>query len=171
MPTTTKPIPELNASDKARFWKKVNKDGPVMPHMDTPCWVWLGAKTKEGYGTFQVRGQTLSSHRVAYIMSGSDLNEESPFALHRCDNRPCVRASHLFSGTHMVNCLDKEAKGRGNQPKGEENGNAKLAPGMVVSIIAHYMAGGITQRQLAAEHGIGKTQIGRIIRRERWAHL
>jgi hypothetical protein len=47
------------------------------------------------------------AHRVAW----GDV-PENMLVLHRCDNPPCVRRSHLFLGRHLENQQDKVAKGR-----------------------------------------------------------
>jgi hypothetical protein len=41
----------------------------------------------------------------------------------------------------------------------------------VRAIRAEYATGLLTMRQLAALYGISESQIGRIIGRQRWAHL
>ncbi len=93
-----------------RFWRFVNKDGPVPAHVPEigNCWVWTGARYTSGYGVFRlsypVRSST-SAHRFAF--GQTDL-----WVLHRCDNRLCVRKSHLFEGTARENIHDMIAKGR-----------------------------------------------------------
>ena len=36
-----------------RFWKKVDKNGPTLPHMETECWLWTGA-TNGKYGRIAI---------------------------------------------------------------------------------------------------------------------
>jgi len=75
------------------------------------CWEWTGSKGKNGYGRVWDGKQTRFAHRVVYelelgpIPSGMDV-------LHRCDNPPCVRLSHLFLGNDRDNMLDASDKGR-----------------------------------------------------------
>jgi hypothetical protein len=52
------------------------------------------------------------AHRIAYELECGPV-PEGMFVLHRCDNPPCVRVSHLFLGTRADNLADMRAKGRG----------------------------------------------------------
>lgn len=113
----------------ARLWAKVNKNGRLMPGMDTQCWEWIGAIQAPdargrggGYGVIRVGGRTVGVHRVAYELAHGPL-PAGVNALHRCDNRPCVR--HLFAGTQWDNLADMRAKGRGS--KGATHGAAVSA--------------------------------------------
>jgi len=95
-----------------RFWSKVNKHGPRAGRLGR-CWVWIGGHMRGGYGRFKVDGQMQQAHRVAW----GDVPEGMQ-VLHRCDNPPCVRRSHLFLGTNSDNVADMLAKGRqANQQK------------------------------------------------------
>jgi hypothetical protein len=49
--------------------------------------------------------------------------------------------------------------------------NAKLTPEDVVAIREEYAAGGVLYWELAVEYGVNESNIGRIVRRERWAHI
>lgn len=106
-----------------RFWEKVNKAGPTMPNMESPCWVWIGSTFGIGYGHIRIGGErkSLPTHRVAWFMHYGVW--PNPFALHRCDNPACVRWEHLFEGDHIANQKDKVAKGR--QAKGKLHGRYK----------------------------------------------
>jgi hypothetical protein len=87
----------------ARFWAYVER-GPG-------CWRWTGPATPSGYGKMRVSAQTVSAHRLAWRLVHG---EEAPnLVCHKCDNKACVRPSHLFSGTHTDNMRDMVAKGRG----------------------------------------------------------
>ena len=39
----------LTDVDKARFWNKINKNGP-QSDLGTPCWIWLRSTNGVGYG-------------------------------------------------------------------------------------------------------------------------
>ena len=75
-----------------RFWTKVHKqDG-------NQCWLWTGAKNKQGYGTIECNG-TRAAHRIGYELTYGPI-PEGMIVLHTCDNPPCVRPDHLRVGNN-----------------------------------------------------------------------
>src|SRR5258708_6419458 len=70
---------------ETRFWNKVSKTGPVFE--ETPCWVWLGGKSKSGYGTWRevYNGHLYQAHRVAYQLLAGPI-PEGLHLHHRCRN-------------------------------------------------------------------------------------
>jgi hypothetical protein len=106
----------LSVTGKHRFWDKVNKQGPVMREELGPCWVWTGAQHPSGYGLWHedILTGVIYAHRHSYEMAHPD---EAPlprdiFVMHKCDNPPCVRPSHLGKGTNADNLRDMAEKGR-----------------------------------------------------------
>jgi hypothetical protein len=120
---------KFTEDQKRKFWEKVDKCGPTMPHMDSPCWMWLGSKIYSGHGQLRAIGRTVQAHRAMWtLVNGSiELNGEYRGACvcHKCDNPPCVNPDHLFIGSHADNIQDMIKKGRFRK-KGMAGTNVKL---------------------------------------------
>lgn len=175
--TLTAPPPPVNLSEKdiARFWSKVDKNGPTMPHMETPCWIWKAGKNSRGYGQISVGGKMLTTHRVAWTITNGPIPRGEGYhgtcVCHRCDVPTCCRPDHYFLGAHADNVSDRASKGRNKPAAGEVNGNAKLTATKVIEIRALYAAGGTTLKRLAAQFGVNFPIIGKIINRKAWSHI
>lgn len=164
---------------KDRFWKRVNKKGPLIPDMIECCWVWVGALDKDGYGVFGVSTLVKSAraHRVAWEFLHGDPGDLC--VLHECDNPSCCNPEHLFLGTQADNMRDKMGKGRHRSglkehperaAKGEGHGNAKLTEEQVREIRERYVPRKVTLHQLAKEFGVSFTTVHRALR-EGWRHI
>ena len=114
-----------------RFWEKVNKDGPlpsaeaaaIHPEIaGIQCWVWTASLNVKGYGEIR-DDNVIAAHRVSWFLEHGKYPREQ--CLHKCDNRACVRPSHLFEGTNTDNVIDCVAKGRNTHVCGEKQGIAK----------------------------------------------
>ncbi len=90
----------------ARFWKAVDKNGPIPNHCPTlgNCWVWT--KSTKKYGRFCVNGQKHTLvHRFSWEIHNGPIPKEIP-VWHICNNGLCVNPSHLFLGTVSSNAKD-----------------------------------------------------------------
>lgn len=77
----------MSRGDAARFAAKWELD-PA-----TGCHVWIGYRSREGYGRFRYDGRTQYAHRFAYrLRHGRDPEGDTD---HLCRNRACVNADHL----------------------------------------------------------------------------
>lgn len=156
-----------------RFWSRVDKNGPRIRNL-TRCWVWTGATAGERGVIYDGR-QTMVS-RVAWKLEYGDAGDLH--VLHRCDNPRCVRASHLFTGTHLDNMRDMAEKGRSGvrgdkhwtrkypeRNRGERNATSKLTEAQVRAILSRPED---TQDSLAVEYGVSRRLIGGIRAGRRW---
>lgn len=172
---TTHSIPTLTENDTARFWAKVNKDGPVpehAPHLGQ-CWVWTASVGSHGYGQFSILDQPFVTHRFSWMIHNGPI-QSGLCVLHRCDNRPCINPDHLFLGTKKDNTKDMYKKGRQNSqaPKGTQNGNSKLTEDEVREIRDLYATGLFTFKQLAERFSLNeRSAIGHIVHRRNWKHV
>ena len=76
-----------------RFWNKVNKNGPLAPGMDTPCWLWTRTST-DGYGYFSIGGKHIRAHRFSYSLAKGPIPPGHSID-HRCPTTLCVNPDHL----------------------------------------------------------------------------
>jgi len=87
---------------------------------------------------------------------------------HHCNNPGCVNPRHLYAGTARDNTDDRARCGRWMPLRGEDNGAARLSNDQVERIRQRYADGGVTQRELASEYGVTRTNIGYIVRHISW---
>lgn len=75
------------------------------------CLEWPASLDGRGYGQVSFQGRRATVSRVAYELFYG-IAPGRLHVLHRCDNRKCYAAAHLFLGTNADNMADKIAKGR-----------------------------------------------------------
>lgn len=74
---------------------------------ESACWLWTGAKNRNGYGTVRVKGRRLLMHRIMYQRWVGDIPKGLVLD-HKCRNRLCCNPNHLEAVTV------KENTARGN---------------------------------------------------------
>lgn len=93
-------------------------DYPAPTPQPTPCRLWQGAIDRDGYGCLSGRGKgnsanhhtRLRAHRWVWEAANGPI----PAGLvirHKCDNRLCIRLSHLELGTVADNNRDASERG------------------------------------------------------------
>jgi hypothetical protein len=133
--------------------------------------MWLKGKTTAGYGHLWRDGKVEYAHRIAWELVNGPIPDGAEIC-HNCpdgDQPGCCNPAHLFPGTHYENMMDMHDKKR--HAHGDGFRNAKLTSAEVIEIRARYALGGVMQKDLAAEFGVAKSTIGRIVRGVDWRHL
>lgn len=145
-----------------RFWSKVDRSGE--------CWTWTGYRKPKGYGQFAVHtGATMEAHRfIDYVMNGP--HEPGECTLHKCDNRACVRPSHLWRGTNYDNVQDMIQKNRARKAIGERAPRTKLTPDQVRAVVRKYEQGA-TITNLSREFCVARQSIMGILSGKNWSHV
>jgi hypothetical protein len=175
------------------FWGRVDKGGPIVVGMKTPCWIWMGARDgHHGYGHVWLQGRRAGwAHRVAWTLVRGE-PPDGLWVLHRCDNPACVRPSHLFLGDVRANAEDMIRKRRGiwqgsradewrakvraayrgpvTPLRGEASPRAKLTDDAVRKIRAE-RARGVPLKVLAARYGVSIFAVSRAANRQLWTHV
>lgn len=119
-----------------RFARKIRAGGH-----DLQCWEWNGAKSRNGYGTFDDNG-TVNAHKWAWRWLVGDIPEGMELD-HICRNRLCVRPSHLQVVTHA----EHSALGVKQRSLLKANEDSILVGG-------NRKARGIQELSYAMEHGL-----------------
>lgn len=92
------------------FWKntKINEA--------TGCWEWTGATFSNGYGVWYHADGSVFRASIAALVLVYGRVEGKPWALHHCDNPPCVKVTgnpdedHLYWGNPSENSQDRDAR-------------------------------------------------------------
>lgn len=143
-----------------RFWKHVQ--------FSDECWTWTAFRDSNGYGRVAIAsGKARLATRVAWFLYYGEC--PSGGVLHHCDNPPCIRIDHLFTGDQLDNMRDASHKGRTTQ--GERSASAKLTTAQVLAIRERSAAREKTHAALAREYGVSHSTIGDIVGRRRWTHI
>ena len=133
-----------------RFWAKVQKT--------ENCWEWRGSIKFDGYGSFDGN----QAHIWSWVLNCGPV-PSGLWVLHTCDNRKCVRPSHLYLGTAKDNSRDRDIRHRTNHR------HRTLTAQSVKDIRALYAEGHTSLRELAALFGVSSTCIHLIVIGKTWA--
>lgn len=135
-----------------------------------PCELWTGSIDKDGYGVFPLAGtmKQVRATRYAWELKNPPLKPGENL-LHKCDNPPCVRLSHLWADTKSANSHDMVEKDR--HAKGEGHGLHILTAERVDQVRLDYATGEYSQQDLADREGVSQPTISSAIRGATWKHV
>lgn len=140
-----------------RFWSKLRRPSlSAGEHSATSeCWLWGLDPNRSGFGRIVIDGREVRVHRYAWELKNGPI-PSGAHVLRRCGNARCVRPEHLFLGRASV-----------GHAIGEAAHNAKLTEAEVKKI--RLAAGeGVSMSALAAQFGVSKSNISRIVKRKTW---
>lgn len=150
-----------------RFWEKVDKRGPDQ------CWPWRGARlTDSGHGQLWDGERVRPATQISLELSGVRMNGR--WALHKCNNPPCVNPAHLYPGTHADNIKDAVEAGafKGPRPNrsGEKNPLAVLTAEQVREARDLYVPFDkeCGCRALARRFGVSQSAMSKVLLRKTW---
>ena len=115
-------------------------------------------------------GSLKQAHRLAYESWVGPI-PEGHIVRHKCDNPPCINPDHLETGTHSDNALDREARCRGRDQKGESSNSSKLTEQAVLDIRMEYATGQTTYVRLAEFYGVTPPTIRYAVAGKTWRHI
>lgn len=130
------------------------------------CWEWTGCLSKKGYGWCCIIGLPQSAHRASWTIHNGKI-PSGKHVLHKCDNRKCVRPSHLFIGTQVDNVADMDSKGRRASFVGTQNPRCKLTREQVIEIYLSDRAG----LDIAKQYRIAPQTVSAIKSGQNWSHV
>ncbi len=136
-------------------------------NLETGCWEWQGAITRQGYGVVGRSHRLFGAHRLSYAAFRCVI-PEGQYVCHTCDNPGCVNPEHLFVGTQRDNLQDAAKKGR--TERGAERHNAVLNEAQVRSI-KQALDQGESQASLARTYTVHSNVIYRIAGGITWKYI
>lgn len=156
--------PEIKGLIEAedRFWSKVEQGG-----RPDSCWEWFGEIDPYGYGKFWAGGKNWRAHRASVVIATRKPIPEGGQVCHHCDNKRCVRPTHLYVGSHADNMRDRDE--RNLTAVGERHGCAKLTDAQVLEI--RELRGTYPSRVIAERFGVTQDTINSILAFRTWRHI
>lgn len=94
---------ESSSDAKKRFMSKVKKT-------KGGCWVMSAHKSPYGYHQIWHNGMSRQAHKLSYELFKGKI-PAGKVVRHKCDNRRCVRPSHLILGSSADNNRDISKSG------------------------------------------------------------
>lgn len=76
------------------------------------CWEWKGRRDQYGYPMIKYAAKQTRVHRAMWEIANGKPIPEGHYALHSCDNPPCMNPEHISTGTQQENMDDMVSKGR-----------------------------------------------------------
>ena len=153
------------AEATAAFWARVKQaDG---------CWLWQGARFRNGYGYLVWRKQRCYAHRKAWELVNGQPVPEGLHVLHLCDTPLCCRPDHLRVGSHADNMHDAASKGRNARyqgTRGEESHLTKLTREKVLEIKRRLLKGD-QSIDIARDFNVSYFHVRNIATGQRWGWL
>lgn len=70
--------------------------------LDTPCLIWTGRTTPDGYALLSIKGTDVLVHRYVYSVYVADIPDGYDID-HLCMRRACINPDHLEPVTHAEN--------------------------------------------------------------------
>ena len=163
-----------------RFWEKVDKNGPIQPHMKTQCWIWTASVMKSGYGRIGIGGsKTITAHRAAWLLIHGPI-PEGKWVLHDCDEKRCVR--HLHLGDRRTNTQEARERKRfshgpshgeatsAGAPRGTHHKGSILKEEDIPRIRALHRSGR-SSTSIGVEFGVSAATISQVVRSKTWRHV
>ncbi len=160
---------------------------------------WSGRYGQVYFGRDEGKRIRVQAHRFAWELRYKTAIPSGLLALHTCDRPFCVNPTHIFIGTQSHNIQDAARKGpltTGDKSgarlhtetratgdrngartmphrivRGEQKANAKLTEENIRTIRRAYTRGHKSVRQLATQHGVGRSTIHHIVTRQTWGHV
>lgn len=131
------------------------------------CLLWPFGQANYGYGEVWVKGRKRLAHRLVCEMAHGPQPSPELEVAHACGNRLCCNPRHLRWASRLENVAD--ARRHGTLSRGERNGHTKLTEADVRRIRA--LAGTQSQTVIAAQFGVSRGAVDKILRRQNWAWL
>ncbi len=137
------------------------------------CWEWTGGKVY-GYGKWSdAHGVTWRAHRFSWERANGSPVPCGLVVMHKCDNRACVRPSHLEVGTQLENRQDAVRKGR--TARGETSSSSWLTVDDIRAIRANHRrgrkSGDWTTAWVCQRYGLEKSAVRKIVAGTNWKYV
>ena len=132
---------------------------------DSECWIWRGAKHRQGYGNISFNKKNQLLHRVAWQIYKGDI-PGNLLVCHKCDVTSCCNPEHLFLGTQQDNVDDAVTKKKFEKRAKLKRRN-KLNYEQVQEIKKLHSLGS-TRKELREKFSVGETCIAKILTGVSW---
>lgn len=155
-----------NSWSVKNFWWRVEQQ---TRETERGCLEFTGCKDGCGYGRINNgHGKLVRIHRAVWERDHGEI-QAGMVVMHICDNRACIRPSHLLLGTQAQNVADMDLKRRRRSLRGSAHPNSKLSE-TDIPVIQQKLNEGMTCAAIARQYGVSEGMIRHIKKRRMWAH-